>query len=122
MDSVFEALFSWQFILFCLGVAAITFIFRKGVEFFVLDSPKVKADRTSKFWREFVLPVFPIIFGTLAAFFAKQYPYPADLNITSGRLAFGLVAGMLSSIIYKLIKGFLGNKLTDLVNKNKKEE
>lgn len=110
-DTVFKAIISWQFILFCLGIAAITFVFKKGVEFFVLDNPKMPGTRTSKFWGEFILPIFPIVSGSLVGLFAPKYPFPEYLHATSGRVIFGLVAGMLSSTIYRMMNAFLKSKL-----------
>lgn len=110
-DTVFKAIISWQFILFCLGIAAITFVFKKGVEFFVLDNPKMPGTRTSKFWRDLILPIFPIVSGSLVGLFAPQYPFPEYLHATSGRVIFGLVAGMLSSTIYRMMTAFLKSKL-----------
>ena len=111
MDTVFQALISFQFVLFCLGVAAVTFVLRKGIEFFVLDNPKMPGTRASKFWNDFVLPVFPVVFGCLVGVFAKQYPYPENLTSTSGHVVFGLVAGLFSGLIYRVVKAFLASKL-----------
>jgi len=110
MDTVFQALISWQFVLFCLGVAAITFVLRKLIEFFILDNPKMPGTRTSKFWTDLVLPTFPVLFGCLVGLLGKQYPYPETLNSTSGRVLFGMVAGLFSGLIYRVVKSFLSSK------------
>lgn len=109
-ENVFEALISWQFVLFCLGIAAITFVMRKLIEFFVLDNPKMPGTRTSMFWRDLVLPIFPIVSGALMGAFIHKYPFPEHLHSTGGRAIFGLVAGLLSSQIYRIMTSVLKNK------------
>jgi hypothetical protein len=100
MDSTLEALLSWQFLFFCLSVAAVTFVVRKISEY-ILDNPKVPASKTSKLWTDLILPILPVFLGSVGALIAKQYPYPTGLNEASGRFAFGLVAGLLSGLVYR---------------------
>lgn len=116
MDTFFQAIFSWQFLLFCLAVSAIVFVLRQVVEF-VLDNPKVPASKTSKVWKELVLPILPVFLGVGFALLAKNYPYPEGLTSSSGRLAFGLVGGLSSGLIYRLYKSFLGAQVKSLSNK-----
>ncbi len=122
MDSIFQALVSWQFVLFCLGLAAVTFVLRKGIEFFVLENPKMPVTRTSKFWNDFVLPVFPVVFGSLVGWLAKQYPYPETLTSTSSHVVFGLVAGLFSGLIYRVAKSFLNAKFGVTVEDSDKRD
>jgi hypothetical protein len=107
MDAVFYAIFSWQFLLFCLGIAAVTFVIRKVVEYFVLDNPKMPGSRTSKLWRELLLPIGPVCGGALLSLIAYKYPYPEGIHSVSGRVIFGLVAGLLSGLVYRVITGML---------------
>lgn len=111
MDTGLEALLSWQFLLFCLGIAAITFVIRKIFEFAVLDNPKMPGNKASRLWTELLLPVGPVFTGAIIAFFAKQYPYPSGIVSASGRILFGLVAGLLSGLIYRVIRGMLKSKI-----------
>jgi hypothetical protein len=111
MDTGLEALLSWQFLLFCLSIAAITFVIRKIFEFVVLDNPKMPGNRTSRLWTELLLPIGPVFTGAAVAFFAKQYPYPSGISSASGRILFGLVAGLLSGLIYRVIRGMLKSKI-----------
>lgn len=111
MDNVLQALLSWQFVLFCLACAAVTFVARKIVEF-VLDNPKIHASKTSKFWTDLFLPIFPILFGPLGAWLASNFPYPQGLESVSARVVFGLVAGFLSGLVYRIIKSLLVSKIT----------
>lgn len=122
MDTVFQALVSWQFVLFCLGIAAVTFVVRKGIEFAVLDNPKMPGSKSSKFWTDFVLPVFPVVFGCVAGLLAKKYPYPETLTSTSAHIAFGLVAGLFSGLIYRVAKSFVASKLGVVVDDTDKKD
>lgn len=109
-ENVFEALISWQFVLFCLSIAAITYVIRKLIEFFVLDNPKMPGTRTSMFWRDLILPISPIVAGALMGAFIHRYPFPEHLHSTGGRTIFGLVAGLLSSQIYRIMTSMLKSK------------
>jgi len=111
MDAGLEALLSWQFLLFCLGIAAITFVIRKIVEFAILDNPKMPGNRFSKVWRELLLPIGPVFTGAIVAVLASKYPYPSEITSISGRFLFGLVAGFLSGLVYRIISGMLKNKI-----------
>jgi len=65
----------------------------------------------SKLWKELILPIFPVFLGPTAAFLAKQYPFPNGLTSASARIAFGLVAGLLSGLVYRVLKSALGYKI-----------
>jgi hypothetical protein len=113
MDNMLQALLSWQFVLFCLAVAAVSFVVRKIGEF-VLDHPNIPTGNLSKsdrFWKELFLPVLPVLMGPLGAVLAAQYPYPDGLETVSGRLVFGLVAGLLSGLMYRLINSLITSKI-----------
>ena len=56
MENALQALLSWQFVLFCLGIFAITFVLRKVAEY-ILDNPKVPMSKASKLWTELLLPI-----------------------------------------------------------------
>jgi len=107
MDAVFYAIFSWQFLLLCIGIAAMTFVVRKIVEYFVLDNPKLPGSRVSKLWRELLLPIGPVVGGALVGLVSSNYPYPEGISAASGRVIFGLVAGFLSGLVYRVIAGML---------------
>jgi hypothetical protein len=113
MDALLAVFISWQFLFFCLGIAALTFVFRKLLEFAILDNPSMPGTCNSRIWRELILPITPVLFGGLAAYLAKQYPYPAGLvNSSYGRISFGLVAGLLSGLVYRVVVALLRAKIT----------
>lgn len=111
MDTMLEALLSWQFLLFCLALAAVTFVVRKIAEY-VLDNPSVPASKNSKLWTALILPILPVVLGSIGGYFADKYPYPEGLGHSSGRVVFGLVAGLLSGLVYRVINAFLSSKIS----------
>lgn len=116
MDNVLQALLSWQFVFFALAIAAMTFVVKKVVEF-AIDSPNIptgNATKESRFWREVVLPISPVLIGAVAGFFAKMYPFPEGIESVSARITFGMVAGLLSGLLFRIIKGALASKLASM--------
>lgn len=111
MDTVLHALLSYQFVLFCLGLAAITYVIRLAVQFFILDNPKMPGSRVSAFWREFLLPIAPVVNGAIIGLLVKSSLYPTVVDGTASRVFFGLVAGLLSGLVYRVIWGLIKTKL-----------
>lgn len=103
-NSAFNALFSWQFLLFSLSMFVVTWVIRTISEYFFSVSSKM-------LWEKLLLPLMPIVLGVLVAGIAKKYPYPDGLNSLSARLMFGCVAGMLSGLVYQVVKGVLKSKI-----------
>lgn len=109
MDNAFQIFWSWQFALFCLSLAAVNEVIKRIAEY-ILDNPKVPASKDSRIWTELILPISPVVLGGLGAIIAKQYPYPDDIKSASSRFAFGMVAGLLSGLFYRIVKPFLASK------------
>lgn len=61
----------------------------------------------SKLWKDLILPIAPVVGGALAGLVATKYPYPEGIISLSGRVIFGLVAGLLSTLVYRVITGML---------------
>ncbi len=111
MDTALQALLSYQFILFCLALSAITYVLRLAVQFFILDNPKLPGSRTSKLWKELLLPIAPVLNGALFGWLIKGSIYPEMVHDTAGRVFFGLVAGLLSGLVYRVVWGMIKSKL-----------
>jgi len=110
MDPILSLLFSWQFILFSLFIAGITFVLRKIVEY--LMSSFKWAAKESKLWSDLILPILPVLLGAVIADKFKHFPFPDGLStFGSGRIVFGLVAGLLSTLVYRVINSLLGQKI-----------
>jgi len=114
MDPLLQTLLSWQFVFFSLGIAAVIFVIRKIVEF-LMDTYKIFA-KESKLWTDLLLPILPVFLGAGGAAALTMFPYPDGLTTTSGRFVFGLVAGLLSTLIYRVIKALLGDKIVSAIS------
>ena len=112
MDTALQALLSWQFIIFCLALTAVTYVVRMVVDY-TLNSRKIDA-KSCHIWVELILPILPVVLGCFGALLAKKYPYPVEIISGSGRIAFGLCAGLLSGLVWRLVKAILGAKLAAL--------
>lgn len=112
MENALTALLSWQFIMFCLMLQALTFIIRKVVDYKMLTDP----NKDYKLWSSLILPILPIILGCIIALLVKKYPFPAHFDAPATRVFFGLVAGLLSSTIYQVTWGMLKAKLSVYTN------
>lgn len=112
MDSILQTLLSWQFIIFGLAIAAIVFVFRKFIDFFLI---KDTTSKWSKFWNDLMLPILPVILGPTAGFIFKTYPYPVGLVSTGDRIVFGLVSGLMSTLLYRIVKAMFVSKINSLI-------
>lgn len=120
MDPILQVLLSWQFVLFGLAVAFAVYVLRLIVEYI---AGALKKDlSTSKFWNDLLLPILPIVFGVVGAWLVTNFPYPGFTPNAAGvvargdRLIFGLVAGGFSTMMYRVVKALLYQKLVDTAN------
>jgi hypothetical protein len=113
MDPILQTLLSWQFIIFGLSISAVIFVIRTIVEY--LMSQYAAIAKESKLWNNLVLPILPIILGGLLGLFFKMFPYPDDLTLKWDRVMFGVVAGLLSTFLYGVIKSLLQQKIGSIV-------
>jgi len=102
---------SWQFIVFCLGISGIIYVIRSFVEYTLANNKKFS--KNSKIWRNLVLPILPVFIGAISPFIFKTYPYPQELMFNGGKIIFGIVAGLLSGLVYRVFKGVLYQKFND---------
>jgi hypothetical protein len=78
------------------------------IEFFILDNPKMPGTRASKFWNDLFLPLAPLANGAIVAvLFGDKLPLPADLHSLGVRITYGLVAGLLSGFVYRILRALL---------------
>lgn len=107
MNELLSIFITWQFLVLCIGIAAITFVFRTTIEYFILNNPRMPGNSKSRFWRDFVLVIFPIVVGVLFAFVGKSFPYPQAIYEPYARVLFTASAGLLSPTAYRVIKALL---------------
>lgn len=70
------------------------------------------ASKESKLWNDLLMPILPVLLGAFGALLFKTYPYPDGLVTTGGRVIFGLVAGLLSTLFYRVIKALMIQRIT----------
>lgn len=109
MEQAILGLFSTTFFVFALVVALASSFIRNIAEAIFRKLKIVIPDKyegfLTDFWNEWVLPALPIILGGLFAFIFTGYPFPTEFAATAtGRVFIGIVAGMLSSTIYRFTK------------------
>lgn len=112
MDSILQILLSWQFIIFSLGIVAITSVLKTMGEYFVLNVISKKY-KNSKLWGDLILPILPVILGPIVAIEITSYPYPVGLETSGARLVFGLVSGLLSGLVYRVVKAIIKNVINN---------
>ena len=97
----------WVFPLamFCLGVFFLTLIVRKVVEYYI----PTFAARVQ--WKKVWLPSMPALFGGVLAAVMHKYPFLESLPTWGTRFVYGLVAGGLSSFMYKIVKAVIVARL-----------
>lgn len=124
MDSILQMLLSWQFIVFGLAVAALIFVIRQFIEYGLLNWFKINSKaKKMKLWHDLFLPILPVVLGGLLGFIFKTYPYPNGLSTNGGRVIFGLVAGLMSGLLYRVIKSLLFQKITvEPIEDNKQDK
>lgn len=119
MDAILQTFINWQFFMFGLAVAAVVYVFRKIIEFIISSMvPSSKVSWSWKLWTDLLLPIAPVIFGVLGALVFKTYPYPNGLTTEGDRIIFGLVAGLLSTLFYRVVKALLVQKIQSILPSN----
>lgn len=112
MNEFLSIFITWQFLVLCIGIAAVTFVIRTIIEFAILDNPHMPGNRASKFWREVVLVILPIVLGVVFAAVGKSFPYPAVISEAYSKFLFSASAGLLSPTLYRVIRALLWKNTT----------
>jgi len=112
MDTALQAILSYQFVIFCLAISAITYVVTIVATYYF--NMKGYILKESHLWSNLILPLFPIILGICIALLIKQYPYPVDMTSYGSRFLFGLVAGLISTFVWRWIKALMNKKIEEL--------
>ena len=111
----FSSFFSIQLLFFSFAIFATTFVVRTIVEYVWKDN------KSSIFYNKVALPIFPILLGAVAGIFAKMYPSPLGSSVAA-REVFSITAGLFSSSIYQIIKGYLKAHFSITINATPSEQ
>lgn len=117
MDNVLS-LFSWQLVLFSLGVFVTMYIFRTVIEYILSQWKAIE----SKLWNDLLLPTMPAIIGCVAAIVLTTYPYPENVTTLDARIVFGLVSGFFSGLVYRVVKKMIVQKFPSTTSNDVSEE
>jgi hypothetical protein len=112
---ILTQLLTFSNIMLCLAIVAIVWVQRKGAEVFTKRVFK-KDLKESKLWTEFFMPIGPLGTGALLTLIS-QLPVPEMFN--GGllvRMVFGVGLGLVSGLVFRLIKKNIYEKM------GKKEE
>ena len=120
MEQALFSLFTTSFLVFALVVALAVSVLRNVIEALFKKLQFVIPDKTEDIlkdlWREWILRALPVLVGGLLAFFVVQYPFPAEFAASnSGRVFFGLIAGLFSSTVYSFTKFHIKKYLPDTI-------
>lgn len=114
---ILEQFLTFQMLVLCLLIFGLVWMQRK---IFELSFPQLKL---STWWKEFWVPAGPLGTGILLGIFAAPYPWPeAFAGSWISRAAIGIVCGLLSGFVYKLIWKNLVEKITGKPPEEKPED
>lgn len=113
MDPILQIFLSWQFLIFCVAIIAVVFIIRKIAEYGLANWAPIMKE--TKLWNDLILPILPVVVGFLGGLAIKSYPYPYGLTNTVSRCIFGLGAGLLSTLLYKVLALLIQQKIAGLM-------
>lgn len=107
---VLSQLLSVSNIVLCLAIVALVWVQRKGAE--VLAKRAFKKDlKSSTLWTEFFMPVGPLGTGALLTLI-PQLPIPEMFDGGVGaKMVFGLGIGLVSGLVFRLVKKNILEKL-----------
>lgn len=106
MDDFVGQFFTVSTVVFALVIWVLVLLQRKVVDVLL---PKLA---TTKIWLELILPFLPVIMGGVIALVVKKYPFPETFSVSaSSRLFFGVVCGLFSGLVYRVVKAFILQKL-----------
>lgn len=105
------------FVLFLLAVVFFVKMQRMAVE--LIANKYFPSFVKSKIWRSFLLYCAPSGTGVILATIMSSYPYPELLTSTSGHMIYGVGVGLLSNMLYSMIKELAGTTLKTLADQVK---
>lgn len=118
---VVEQLLTMYNLIFCLAVVALVWIQRKGAEVAVKTIAGWFGQswdlKNSRVWAEFMIPLGPLGTGALLTLIPQMaIPEMFAIGILN-RMVFGLGMGLLSGLVYRLLK----KNLLDQIGKSDEE-
>lgn len=107
---VLTQLLSLENIVLCLAVVALVWAQRKLAELLIPSLTK-EGTKAQKWWSEFLVPIGPLGTGGLLMLI-PQLPAPEMFSESLiSRMIFGLFIGLISGLVYRLVKKNFLNKI-----------
>jgi hypothetical protein len=89
---------TWQFIVLCLAISGMLKVAAMIIDYFFSKA------KFYHLWTELLLPIAPFFVGGTIGRFMTSYPYPEGFASVSMRVLYGMVAGLLSGMVYRFIR------------------
>lgn len=99
-----DQLFTIANIVFCLIIWALVWAQRK------VTRMAWKNAEDNKYYRGLFLPISPLAVGGVLAGLVSSYPFPEDFQSFWARVFFGIVCGLISAHVYKIVKKLIQAK------------
>jgi len=118
MEQALVSIFTLSFLVFSIVIAISVSAFRSIIEAIFHKLEIVIPDKAEviikDLWREWIVRALPVVVGGLFAYIFVSYPVPAEFAASmSGRVFFGMIAGLFSSTIYSFCKFYIKKYLPD---------
>ena len=111
MDSALQTLLSFPFLSACLAVIAVVSVIKVIVNYGF--SLKKLDPLKNNLWQNLILPILPVLLGSGLSL-VKSYPFPAEITTNGAKFVFGLSAGLLSGLVWRVIKSMLSAKISSV--------
>ena len=106
---VLEQILTLSNLILCLGIVALVWIQRRGAE--VMAHKLGKDLKNSEIWTKFLVPIGPLGTGALLTLI-PQLPIPEMFaEGMLNRMVFGVALGLISTLVYRLVKKNILDKL-----------
>lgn len=106
-----EAILTWQFAVFTIGVFVFSLFARRVTEALFptirRDTPLTLAQRV---WEKVLLPSIPVLVGIGLAVLVKSWPWPPSVATPGPRALVGAVSGFFSTWAYRVVKAIVKEK------------
>ena len=102
-------------ILFCLAIYALVFIHKKVME--TVGNKFFPKFISSNIWKEILVPMGPLGTGVILSLIIPSYPFPQLFSSTGAHIIYGLGCGLISGLVYRLVKKNLSGAIKSISQK-----
>jgi hypothetical protein len=106
MEPSIDSLLTWPTLLLSIGIYVVVRVIRRIVEGGLFRHRL----RDKFYWREVIVPIFPVVVGAIWGAVHTNFPYPEGLNGRGSHALYGLVCGFFSGLVYRIITSVVGKR------------